>query len=143
MRWHLVDLPLELGRRTFSPSLKGKIMDISPSVKPALWGAVGGAVALAILGFTWGGWVTGSNATAMADKQATIEVAKVLAPICFSQFNMQQDAAAKLVELKGIKSVYEQASFIEKSGVATMPGSDKMAKGVSQACAELLTKASN
>jgi alpha/beta superfamily hydrolase len=118
-------------------------MNISPSVKPALWGAVGGAVALAILGFTWGGWVTGSTATTRADKQATIEVAKVLAPICFSQFNLQQDAAAKLAELKGIKSVYEQASLIEKSGVATMPGSDKMAKGVSQACAELLTKAAS
>jgi hypothetical protein len=116
-------------------------MNISPSVKPALWGAVGGAVALAILGFTWGGWVTSSTATTMADKQATIDVAKVLAPICFSQFNLQQDAVTKLAELKGIKSLYEQASYIEKSGVATMPGSDKMAKGVSQACAELLTKA--
>ena len=26
---------------------------------------------------------------------------------------------------------YEQAYFIEKSGAATMPGSDKMVKGVS------------
>jgi hypothetical protein len=120
--------------------LKGKIMNISPNVKPALWGAAGGAVALAILGFTWGGWVTGSSATALADKQATLEVAKVLAPICFSQFNQQPDAAAKLAELKGIKSLYEQASYIEKNGAATMPGSEKMAKGVSQACAELLTK---
>jgi hypothetical protein len=115
-------------------------MNISPSVKPALWGAVGGAVALAILGFTWGGWVTGSSATAMADKQATVEVAKVLAPICFSQFNQQPDATAKLAELKGITSIYMKASFVEKSGAATMPGSDKMAKGVSQACADLLTK---
>ena len=118
-------------------------MNISPNVKPALWGAAGGAVALAILGFTWGGWVTGSTATTMADKQATIEVAKVLAPICFSQFNQQPTAEVKLVELRGIKSLYEQASYIEKSGAATMPGSDKMVKGVSQACAELLTKAVN
>jgi hypothetical protein len=120
--------------------LKGKIMNISPNAKPALWGAAGGAVAIAILGFTWGGWVTGSTATTMADKQATLEVAKVLAPICYSQFNQQPGAEGKLVELKGIKSTYEQASFIEKSGAATMPGSDKMVKGVSQACAELLTK---
>jgi alpha/beta superfamily hydrolase len=115
-------------------------MNISTNVKPALWGAAGGALALAILGFTWGGWVTGSTATTMADKQATIEVAKTLAPICFSQFNQQPAAQAKLVELKGIKSLYEQASFIEKSGAATMPGSNKMVKGVSQVCAELLTK---
>jgi hypothetical protein len=121
--------------------LKGKIMNISPSVKPALWGAAGGAVALAIVGFTWGGWVTSSTATTMADKHASIEMAKVLAPICFLQFNQQPGADAKLVELRGIKSSYEQASFIEKSGAATMPGSDKMIKGVSQACAELLAKA--
>jgi hypothetical protein len=116
-------------------------MNISPNVKPALWGAVGGAVALAILGFTWGGWVTGSTATTLADDHANIEVAKVLAPICFSQFNQQPAAEVKLAELKGIKSLYEQASFIEKSGAATMPGSDKMAKGVSRACAELLVQA--
>jgi hypothetical protein len=116
-------------------------MNISPNVKPALWGAAGGAVALAILGFTWGGWVTGSTATTMADKQATIEVAKVLAPICFLQFNQQPDAATKLAELKEITSIYMKASFIEKSGAATMPGSDKVARGVSQACADLLTKA--
>jgi hypothetical protein len=123
--------------------LKGKIMNISPNVKPALWGAVGGAVALAILGFTWGGWVTSSTATTMADKHANVEVAKVLAPICFLQFNRQPGADARLVELKGITSTYEQASFIEKSGAATMPGSDKMVKGVSQACAELLTTAAS
>ena len=115
-------------------------MNISPNVKPALWGAAGGAVALAILGFTWGGWVTNSTATTLADKHANVEVAKVLAPICFLQFSQQPTAEAKLLELKGIKSLYEQASFIEKSGAATMPGSDKMVKGVSQACAELLTK---
>ena len=115
-------------------------MNISPNVKPALWGAAGGAVALTILGFTWGGWVTNSTATTLADKHASVEVAKVLAPICFLQFSQQPTAEAKLLVPKGIKSLYEQASFIEKSGAATMPGSDKMVKGVSQACAELLTK---
>ena len=118
-------------------------MKISLNVKAALWGAVGGAVALAVLGFTWGGWVTGSSTTAMAEKHANIEVAKVLAPICFLQFNEQPGAEAKLAELKGITSIYMQASFIEKSGAATMPGSDKMVRGVSQACAELLTKVAN
>jgi len=52
----------------------------------------------------------------MADKHANSEVAKVLAPICFLQFHQQPGAEAKLVELKGINSFYDQASFIEKSG---------------------------
>ena len=115
-------------------------MKISPNVKPAVGGMVGGAIALAFVGFSWGGWVTESTATAMADKKASVEVATALAPICFSQFNQQPGAEGKLVELKQIKSSYEQASFVEKSGAATRPGSDKMLKGVSQKCAELLTE---
>ena len=45
-------------------------MDIHSQLKPALWGAVGGAAALAFVGFMWGGWVTGGNAEAMALKRA-------------------------------------------------------------------------
>ena len=41
---------------------KVKIMEIpketKAAVKPALWGAAAGAIALAIVGFNWGGWVT-------------------------------------------------------------------------------------
>lgn len=116
-------------------------MEISSNVKPALWGAVGGAIALAIVGFTWGGWVTSSTATTMAQDHAHVEIAKVLAPICFLQFQQQPDAMAKMVELKGMTSQYQQATLVEKSGAAMMPGGDKPLKGVSQACAELIVQA--
>ena len=42
-------------------------MNAPSQLKPALWGAVGGAVALAIVGFTWGGWVTGGTARTLAN----------------------------------------------------------------------------
>jgi hypothetical protein len=32
------------------------------NTSPFLWGAAAGAVALAIVGFNWGGWVTGNSA---------------------------------------------------------------------------------
>ena len=32
-------------------------MKIPIETKPALWGVAGGAVALAIVGLTWGGWL--------------------------------------------------------------------------------------
>jgi hypothetical protein len=39
--------------------IKAKVMEISKearaAVKPALWGAAAGAIALAIVGFNWGG----------------------------------------------------------------------------------------
>ncbi len=41
-------------------------MNIPIETKPALWGAAGGAVVLAIVGFSWGGWVTSSTAEAGA-----------------------------------------------------------------------------
>ena len=36
----------------------------------SLWGAAAGVAALAVVGFTWGGWTTGSNAEAMALKRS-------------------------------------------------------------------------
>lgn len=42
-------------------------------LKPGLFGAGIGAVALAIVGFSWGGWVTGGTAEAMAADQTRVE----------------------------------------------------------------------
>ncbi len=39
-------------------------------LKPGLYGAVVGAAALAIVGFTWGGWVTGGTVGKLASEQA-------------------------------------------------------------------------
>jgi hypothetical protein len=114
-------------------------MNISPIVKPAIWGAVGGAVALAILGFTWGGWVTGGTAKVMANKQADVAVVKVLAPICVDNFLRAPDVVANTTALKATSS-YQQASFLEKGGWATMVGSDRPFSGTAKACAELLSK---
>ena len=55
-----------LASLTHTSKSKVKIMEISKetkaAVKPALWGAAAGAIALAIVGFNWGGWVTGGTA---------------------------------------------------------------------------------
>ena len=37
-------------------------MNIPVNTEPFLWGAATGAIALAIVGFTWGGWVTAGTA---------------------------------------------------------------------------------
>ena len=49
-------------------------MKIPAEVKPALWGAVGGAILLAFIGFTWGGWMTGAQARDRAEKGASAAV---------------------------------------------------------------------
>jgi hypothetical protein len=51
-------------------------------VKPAVWGAVAGAIALAVVGFSQLGWTLGSTAEKMATQRAETAVVAALAPIC-------------------------------------------------------------
>ena len=93
---------------------------------------------LAIIGFTWGGWMTGATARDMEKKDADIAIVAALAPICAAQFRQQVGADTKLAELKALRP-YDQTGFVEKGGWATMPGSDKPLTGVAPACATILT----
>jgi hypothetical protein len=106
--------------------------------KPVLLGAVGGAVVMAIVGFSWGGWVTGGTAQAMADQRAKTAMVSALAPICAEKFQQETGFETKLSELNETRS-YQRAAFIEKGGWATMPGSDEGDRDVAKACADLIT----
>lgn len=106
-------------------------------MKPYLMGAAGGAVALAIVGFSWGGWVTGGTAEAMAEKQAKSATVAALAPICAAKFQADTGFDAMLSELNDTRS-YQRSSFIEKGGWATMPGSEKGDRDVATACAKMI-----
>jgi hypothetical protein len=110
------------------------------SLTRLLQGAVLGAVATMVIGFYWGGWMLGSTARQMADDRANAAVVAALAPICVDQFQRQEDAAAKLIELKKIIS-WNQASFVAAHGWATMPGSSApKTLAVARACAEMLDR---
>src|SRR5512141_1763985 len=74
-------------------------MNIPIETKPALWGAVGGALVLAIVGFTWGGWMTGSKAEADASQRAKAAVVNALAPVCVERFQHAAEAPANLAAL--------------------------------------------
>ena len=126
--------------KPFSPSTTVKQMTFYPAIKPALWGAVVGAVAMAIVGFSWLGWTLGSTAEQMADARAEAATMTALTPVCVARFNAQADAPTKLAELKKILTSWDQATFIEKGGWATTPGSDKPNSAVAGACAQILGK---
>jgi hypothetical protein len=113
-------------------------MQVPPQVKPACWGAFGGAIALAFIGFNWGGWVTGGKAEAMAKQRANAAVETALAPICVDNFQRAPDARAQQVELNKVAS-WERSSFVAKRGWATMPGSSSPDSGVARACADLIS----
>ena len=109
----------------------------SEKAKPALMGTIGGAVALAVVGFSWGGWVTSGTAEAMADKRSKTAVVAALAPICVAQFQQESSFEIKLSELNET-SPYRRAAFIEEGGWATMPGSEESNRDVARACAEMI-----
>jgi hypothetical protein len=112
-------------------------MKIHPGVKPAVWGAVVGAVAFAVVGFSSLGWTLGSTAEKLATQRAEAAVVAVLTPICVEKFQQQTDAAAKLVAFNKISS-WDRRSLIEKGGWATVPGTEKPNSAVVSACAEKL-----
>jgi hypothetical protein len=116
-------------------------MNKYPSVKPALWGAAAGAVAISVIGFSQFGWMLGSTADRMAADRAESAVVSVLAPICVEKFQLQADSAAKLIEFKKAAS-WDQRSLIEKGGWATIPGTEKINSAVANACAEKLGRLS-
>lgn len=117
-------------------------MNIPAETKPACWGFVGGAVVLAIIGFTWGGWMTGSKAEEQASQRAKDAVVVVLAPMCVEKFQHASDAAANLATLKKTDS-WSQGDFVEKGGWATTPGTSppERTTAVAKACAALLVPA--
>jgi len=117
-------------------------MKLPVETKPALWGIVGGAIAAAIVGFSWGGWVTGGKAEADATQRANAAVVMALAPVCVERFQRATDVSANLAALKKVDS-WSQGDFVEKGGWATAPGSKppEQLSAVAKACASLLVPA--
>ncbi len=108
------------------------------SLTRLLQGAAAGAVATLIIGFYWGGWVTGGTAKDMVQRSSTSAMVAALSPICVDKFQRSNEAAANMTELKKV-STYQQGSFIEKGGWATLPGNDRANSSVAEACANMLS----
>jgi len=106
--------------------------------KPLIQGAVVGAVVYAILGFTWGGWVTGDTARKDAAVSAHNATVVALAPFCAERFLAQVDASTRMAEL-ATASTWQRNRVLERSGFATLPGSKTGEPDLARACAELLT----
>lgn len=108
-------------------------------IKLGSWSAIGGAAALALVGFNYGGWVTGGTAAAMAQEVAADAVAERLGTICVAQFNQDSEKSEKLRAMKG-KDTWDAGRFIETQSWAIMPGDDKPDSRVADACAKQLAE---
>ena len=107
-------------------------------IKPGIFGAVVGAIALAVIGFTQLGWVTANKAESMALKSADAAVVKALVPVCVARAQMDPQTAPLLQELAEKTSKWDRRSFVEKAGWAKMPGNETSNRSLADACAEAL-----
>jgi hypothetical protein len=70
-------------------------MQIPTWTKPGITGAIVGAIATMILGFSQGGWYTGGSAERLAQQKADVAVIDALIPVCISQSKLDPEAIAK------------------------------------------------
>jgi len=104
------------------------------------WSSLGCIVATIVVGFAWGGWVTGGAATRMASDAAAGARAELAAMVCVAGFNQGPDAVTQLAELKKASS-YQRGDMLVKSGWLTLPGSAEPVVGAANICAQKLTSA--
>ena len=106
------------------------------SLTRLLQGAVAGAVATVVVGFSWGGWSLGSTANKMANEQSERAVVAALAPVCADKFRALPDAAAKTVALSKADSWNRAAEFPKE--FITLPGETYPSSALVNACYALL-----
>ena len=110
-------------------------MNVPAAVKPAVWGAIAGAIAAIIIGFAWGGWVTGGTAGRMETASAEAAVVQAFTPLCVAKAEQQPEKFAPLKE----KSSYARDDFVIEAGWVDSVNEEYRTE-VATACAETLVE---
>jgi hypothetical protein len=111
-------------------------VNVPASVKPAVWGAIGGAIAAIVIGFAWGGWVTGGTAGRMETASAKSAVVQAFTPLCVAKAEQQPEKILLLKEA----GTYQRDDFVIEAGWVDNV-SEKYRADVATACASTLVEA--
>jgi hypothetical protein len=120
-------------KEAYTPGYSERWDKIRPTKTIVFWIAAAVIVLTIIVGFNWGGWVTGGN----AQKMSSEAVVQSLATVCVGQYSQDLGKIQKLRELQGV-SVYQRDDYVKKQGWATMPGEESPDNKVASACAKLI-----
>jgi hypothetical protein len=113
-------------------------MNMPPQVKPALWGAAGGAIVWwAVLAFGFG-WTSAGTTLKLVTAQAEKAVVEALGPVCAEKFNAQPDVIAKRVTLNDTRS-WQRRDLFPKEWV-TLPGGAYPNSDLVDVCSDLILK---
>jgi len=99
------------------------------------WACVACTIATMVIGFNWGGWVTGGTAAKLAQQGRT----NLAAELCAANFAHGPDVDAQLASLKKT-SEWERAAFIKKGGWDTLSGLKETVTDAANLCALLVTE---
>jgi len=111
-------------------------MQVPVQMKPAVWGAIGGAVAAMIIGFAWGGWVTGGTSQKNAGVAANAAVVQAFVPLCVAKAEQQPE---QLEALKKQSSYSRYDTVIKAGWVANV--SEKYRRDVADQCGAAVVEA--
>jgi hypothetical protein len=111
-------------------------MKLPTQVKPAAWGIIGGAVAAMIIGFAWGGWVTGGTSERNAAAAAQTAVVQAFVPLCVAKAEQQPEQ----ILLMKKESAYSRYDFVIKAGwVSSVTETHR--RSVAESCATAIADA--
>jgi hypothetical protein len=116
--------------------LSQRFDDYHPSKTALFWSCAGCIVATMIVGFTWGGWLTGGTAKEMAADSLEEGRAEVAAAVCVEEFMQGADAGMQLASLKETRSAWQRENVIEEGGWAVVAGQED--DDAAELCAERL-----
>jgi alpha/beta superfamily hydrolase len=119
-------------------SLARRWESYQPSKSALVWACAATAVATMIVGFSWGGWVTGGTSLVQAKAAGDAARGELAAVICIDKFKAAPDTAAQLVLLNAITDSYKRRQFVEAGGWATMPGQTSPDRRAAEGCAAAL-----
>jgi hypothetical protein len=112
-------------------------MRIPAWLKPGLWGAAIGAIAVGTVGFSQLGWTTAGTAERLAQERSDTAVVTALVPFCITKAQHDPDQAT-LVKLKAEQSSYTRNDLVSKAGWATLGGNASPDDRVARACSDKL-----
>ena len=121
-----------------------------PTKTVLFWACAGSVILAMVVGFSWGGWVTGGTARAMVEESAAQARQELVAVVCVDRFMAAPDAGNQLTALQEITSHYTRGKFIQDGGWAVIPISGSAESAISMSssdhrkaaglCAEELAK---
>ena len=112
-------------------------MHVPVWTKPALWGAVVGAIGMAIVGFSQLGWKTAGSAERVAQDRADTAVVAALVPFCVIKAQQDPDKAM-LAKLRAEDSSYSRDELVTKAGWAAVGGDASPDGALVNACSDKL-----